>query len=101
MSSSKQPAIKLVPYLDALLRTDGEKKSDEAPLKANETKAELDLKIAQLNSALSRAMGEVQRNAAKYPLNLDTLVASNDTVRFTRYQRDFLVQTKKQLFPED
>lgn len=91
--------MKLKPYSEAILATKEEKDKLLAPARANETKASIGMKVAQLSIDIQQQEISITQDAARYPLNADNLVEQLDQLAWVERRRAQLEAIEKQLFP--
>lgn len=91
--------MKLVPYVEAIASSSDKKNADLAPSRAAETQKRIELKIAELDTALLTKENEIAQYAGRYPLDVASLQALMDQHAVTTRQRDQLKAVVNDLFP--
>ena len=91
--------MKLKAYIEAIGASQEDKAKLLAPAHAAQTKAELGLRITQLQIEIGEIEIEVQENAAGYPLDVDSLQYSMDRHELATRRLEQLQEIQLQLFP--
>lgn len=93
--------MKLTPYVKAIVQTDEDKQKALAPAHAEQTKAALGLKIAELGIEVGELELQVKKAGAAYPLDADALSEALDQHALATRRLDQLTDIKGQLFPAE
>lgn len=91
--------MKLKTYLEAIQATKEDKQKQLAPAHAEQSRAELSVKIAKLGIEIGDLEIEVTNAASAYPLDVDALSENLDQLAWAQRRLDQLQSIQKQLFP--
>jgi hypothetical protein len=91
--------MKLKPYADAILQTEQDEAKALAPARAEETKAKLSMKLAELSILIKRQELATVEAGGRYPLDIDALVTAQDELVLLSFTHDRLKSIAADLFP--
>lgn len=92
--------IKLKPYSEAILQSEQDEATALAPARAEETKAQLGMKNAQVSIAVRKQELAVTEISGRYPLDIQGLCAALDELTLLRFLQQQLTEVTEQLFPK-
>lgn len=93
--------MKLTPYKEALRM--GKEKINEmlAPAKARKAKKKAELKIAELDEKIATLQSEIQECCSEEDVNFERIISKLDDLGLTERKQKQFVKIIEEMFPED
>ena len=88
-------------YRELLEQGKEEREKSLTPLRVNETKLELSLRLGKMDLEIAQAEVECEMLASQYPLNITELVKSRNNLRMKDLERTNLRETFEELFGDE
>jgi hypothetical protein len=90
---------KLKPYSEVLKMSKEEIKELMIPIRAKQTKKQIELKLYEIEEEIMRNEANVQNICSRYPLEIEHLIDAQDTLALMDRKHKKLQQMLDELFP--
>lgn len=91
--------MNLKPYAISLAATEDEKAKSLAPARAVQSQKEVEVRIAKLDIDIMQAEQSLAQYTSQFPLSVDYIVTTLDSIALKTRSRDQLKSLSEQLFP--
>jgi len=91
--------LQIKPYVEALAGSKAQEDADLAPARAEETKKQLELNIAQIDVQIMQTETTINQLTRRYPLDIASVIKGMDNLALMTRQRNQLANIIDQMFP--